>query len=75
MLIVIVSNKEWHRQYIEELSARTGSEVVYIDNKSEVNYQRFAELQPDWVFFPHWSYIIPADVYENFRCVIFHMTD
>lgn len=75
MLIVVVSNKEWHRQYIGELSARTGSEVVYIDNKSEVNYQRFAELQPDWVFFPHWSYIIPADVYENFRCVIFHMTD
>lgn len=51
MLIVVVSNKEWHRQYIGELSARTGSEVVYIDNKSEVNYQRFAAMQPDWVFF------------------------
>ena len=75
MRIVIVSNKSWHRQYVGELASRTGSEVVYIDNKSEVTYQNFASLRPEWVFFPHWSYMIPADVYENFRCVVFHMTD
>lgn len=32
-------------------------------------------LAPDWIFFPHWSHIIPADIHENFRAVIFHMTD
>lgn len=75
MKIVIVSNKDWHRRYIEEAAARTGGEVVYIAGKSEVNYQNFASMQPDWIFFLHWSYMIPADVYENFRCVVFHMTD
>lgn len=75
MKIVIVSNKDWHRRYVDEVAARTGGEVVYIAGKSEVNYQNFASIQPDWVFFPHWSYMIPADVYENFRCVVFHMTD
>lgn len=30
---------------------------------------------PDLVLFPHWSWIIPASVYENFKCVVFHMTD
>lgn len=75
MRIIVVSNKDWHRKYIEELSGRTGKEVIYIDNKSEVTYQKFASLGPEWVFFPHWSYMIPADVYENFRCVVFHMTD
>lgn len=75
MRILVVSNKDWHRKYIDELSTRTGSEVIYIDSKHDVNYRKFALLQPDWVFFPHWSYIIPPDVYDNFRCVIFHMTD
>lgn len=75
MKIVIVSNKDWHRRYVDEVIARTGGEVVYIAGKPEVNYQNFVSIQPDWVFFPHWSYMIPADVYENFRCVIFHMTD
>jgi methionyl-tRNA formyltransferase len=27
------------------------------------------------IFFPHWSYIIPAEIYENYECIIFHMTD
>ena len=27
------------------------------------------------IFFPHWSYKIPADIYESFECIIFHMTD
>ncbi len=35
----------------------------------------FMELKPRYVFFPHWSHIIPQDIYENFECVIFHMTD
>lgn len=32
-------------------------------------------VRPDWIFFPHWSWIIPEEIYANFRCVIFHMTD
>ena len=31
--------------------------------------------RPEWIFFPHWSWIISEEIYENFRCVIFHMTD
>lgn len=75
MRILIVSNKEWHRKYINEINACTGADVTYISDKSEVNKEKFEAIAPDWVFFPHWSHIVPADVYENFRCVIFHMTD
>ena len=72
---VIVSNKEWHRKYIGEVSARTGSKIVYIDDKEKVAYGYLKQLSPRYIFFPHWSYIISAEVYDNFECVIFHMTD
>lgn len=75
MQIVIVSNKEWHRNYIDEIKARTNAEITYLDNRDDVTYEKLLSLNPQWVFFPHWSYIIPSEVYENFRCVIFHMTD
>lgn len=75
MNIVIVSNKEWHRRFVDEIMARTGGNVKYISAKEDVSLEKLTALRPDWVFFPHWSYIIPAEVYENFRCVIFHMTD
>ena len=29
----------------------------------------------DYIFFPHWSFIIPASIYERNECVLFHMTD
>ena len=75
MKIVVVSNKNWHRKYADEIEVRTGGKVVYLSEKEAVTKENLTMIQPDWVFFPHWSYIIPAEVYENFHCVIFHMTD
>ncbi len=48
---------------------------VFIRTKSELTYEFLKEINPKYVFFPHWSYIIEKEVYENFNCVIFHMTD
>lgn len=31
--------------------------------------------KPDYIFFPHWSWIIPRAIFAENRCVIFHMTD
>ena len=75
MQIVIVSNRGWNRQFVAEVAARTGGKVTYLERREDVSEEHIRALAPDWVFFPHWSYIIPAEVYENFRCVIFHMTD
>lgn len=30
---------------------------------------------PRYIFFPHWSSIVPADLHERYECVCFHMTD
>ena len=73
--VVVVSNKEWHRHYIAEIEARTNVQIIYLNSRADVTSENLQRIKPDWVFFPHWSYIIPADIYENFRCVIFHMTD
>lgn len=47
----------------------------YINKKEELTFDLLQSLQPQYVFFPHWSYKIPAEIYENFECVIFHETD
>jgi methionyl-tRNA formyltransferase len=31
--------------------------------------------RPDYIFFPHWSHIVPINITERFDCVCFHMTD
>lgn len=50
-------------------------EVVRIRSRENLTVNTLEQLQPDFVFFPHWSWLIPEDVYSGFDCVIFHMTD
>ena len=33
------------------------------------------ETKPKYIFFPHWSWLVTSGIYENYECVIFHMTD
>ncbi len=49
--------------------------IIYIKNKKDLTYKNLKEINPNYVFFPHWSYIIQPEIYENFNCIIFHMTD
>jgi len=51
------------------------SGCIFIKQKSELTYDNLKKINPTYVFFPHWSYIIPKDIHENFNCIIFHMTD
>lgn len=32
-------------------------------------------MKPKMVFFPHYSYKIPKQIYENYTCILFHMSD
>ncbi|MBS6473995.1 MAG: GNAT family N-acetyltransferase [Acetobacter sp.] len=49
--------------------------ICYLTSKADLTIENLERINPKYVFFPHWSYIIPAKIYENFDCVIFHMTD
>lgn len=49
--------------------------VMYLNKKESLTVENLKKINPKYVFFPHWSYIIPAEIYENFNCIVFHMTD
>ena len=74
-LYVIASSKPWNKNLPENLHAATGQRFQLISNPAEITVEHLTELSPRYVFFPHWSHRIPADVFQNFECVIFHMTD
>lgn len=75
MVNFIVSNKEWHKKHLMEISERTNSQIMYISDRSDLTLEKLKQYQPKYVFFPHWSYIVPSEIYDNYECVIFHMTD
>ena len=72
---VIVSEKSWHQSMAHHLETKLGSEFVLIDNPKSLKLDYLERLDPQFVFFPHWSYPISENIFERFECVIFHMTD
>jgi methionyl-tRNA formyltransferase len=57
------------------LREEAGLEVVRLRAREALDASALARIGPSYVFFPHWSWKIPAEVYDRFECVIFHMTD
>lgn len=76
MNFVIVSEKSWNSQLLDRLDKQFPNDSWTLINKREdLTVDNLNQLHPDKVFVPHWSYIIPASIYNDFECIVFHMTD
>lgn len=52
-----------------------GREVVRVRTPKELVPEILEKINPEFIFFPHWSWIIPREIFTRFTCVVFHMTD
>lgn len=75
--ILIATIKSWNIENALEFRDKHWEkyEVMLVTTKEDLSFQLIEKFNPDYIFFPHWSWIIPETIYENFECVVFHMTD
>ena len=74
--IVIVSNRNWNRNLENDLSERFENyHFIFISEPEQFTASFLAHSHPVKVFIPHWSFIIPEEIYSHFECIVFHMTD
>lgn len=73
---IILSEKTWHKTLFFELKTIFNNDNwLLIDSKSDFNPTILSDFNPIKIFIPHWSHLIPREIYENYECVLFHMTD
>lgn len=46
-----------------------------IERHEDLTRERLEAINPRYVFFPHWSWMVPRAVLRIAECVCFHMTD
>ena len=75
--IVIATTKSWNKKNALVFQERFGEEYdTYIfTDKNQLTYETLKTIQPQYCSFPHWSWIIPKNIYMDFDCIVFHMTD
>jgi methionyl-tRNA formyltransferase len=73
---IILSQKTWNNNLVERLQQQFPEhKFIHISTREDFTQEHLQELNPDKVFIPHWSYIIPENIWGNFECIVFHMTD
>ena len=74
--IIICTLKTWNITAAKLLKKDLNhGNQIYIITEQDKLLSGAREINPDYIFFPHWSYIIPEEIYENYNCIVFHMTD
>lgn len=75
MKCVIASSRGDFDALAAKLKAEFGCEVFQINKKEGLCIDVLREIDPTYIFFPHWSYIISDEIFNIYECIIFHMTD
>ena len=73
--IIICESKVWDKQFVNNLKEALDRSVIHITDNHKLNLNDIREINPEYIFFPHWSYIIPKEIFSNYQCIVFHMTD
>ena len=45
---------------------------IHITNKKDLNLKKINTINPRIIFFPHWNWKIPEEIFNNYLCLGFH---
>ena len=72
---IIASEKKWHDNTFIQLQKCIHAEWIRINISTDFTLGKIDEINPKYIFFLHWSHLIPSSIYEKYDCIVFHMTD
>jgi methionyl-tRNA formyltransferase len=71
---IVAAKGDWNRKNFEKYSKKLPGRWLFCSNPSELD-SLLKDINPRYIFFPHWSWIVSEAILDNNECVCFHMTD
>jgi methionyl-tRNA formyltransferase len=71
--IFVSKDNMWSNLVFEDLRRQKNVNWLRVSSKKDLNPA--LDVNPDWIFFFHWSYIVSENVWKNFNCVTFHTSN
>jgi methionyl-tRNA formyltransferase len=72
---IVAGCKPWNRRAFDEILSKLAGEWHYVGERDQLSAAFVQALRPRYVFFLHWSWKVPAEIFDEVECVCFHMTD
>jgi methionyl-tRNA formyltransferase len=73
--LLLLSSRPWNAGLAERLSTSLARPVHTITRYADLQLEAVETLDPQWIFVPHWSHLIPEAIWSRWPTVIFHKTD
>ena len=68
----LVVNKNFF--FKKKLKNTKERKFFFITNKKDLNLKKVNKINPNFIFFPHWSWKINSKILKKYNCVGFHST-
>jgi methionyl-tRNA formyltransferase len=72
---LVVGCRSWSRRVFDETICTMEGRWTFVGSKDEFTEDHVKEVNPRYIFFLHWSWIVPDSIISNYECVCFHMAD
>ncbi|WP_213999860.1 hypothetical protein [Arsukibacterium sp.] len=72
---LVATVKSWNIEAFQKYTADLSGSWHLITQQQQLTAELLERLQPEYIFFPHWNWKVPADITSRYCCVCFHMTD
>lgn len=71
MVFLFCGYRDWSIKLYEKLVEKNNN-FLLIKSPKKLTFSFVKKLNPEFIFFPDWSWIIPKKITENFKCVCLH---
>jgi len=71
---IVATVKPWNIEAFNKHAPNLPGNWSLITDKNEL-LSAVNKINPRYIFFPHWSWIVPTEILKHAECVCFHMTD
>lgn len=71
----IATVKPWNLAAFARRAPALPGDWHLLEGPDKLTLETLGRIKPRYVFFPHWSWRVPAAVLDAYECVCFHMAD
>lgn len=72
---LVATIKPWNIKTYKETVARYPGQWALISDPVKLTVSLIKKLNPRYIFFPHWSWLVPEEILNLAECICFHETD
>lgn len=72
---LVAGCRPWSRLVFDENLSSLPGRWHFVPNREALTVEAVQSIDPRYLFFLHWSWLVPDEVVDGWECVCFHMTD